>query len=177
MVAPATVSAVISIHALRVEGDVRGGRTRQGGLISIHALRVEGDILLPSNPSSLYDFNPRPPCGGRPTKSIWAPSVSEFQSTPSVWRATRPRKRLETQPRFQSTPSVWRATARPIMFMPHRIISIHALRVEGDIPVASQWDANTISIHALRVEGDGIVAHALDEPPISIHALRVEGDP
>ena len=79
-------------------------------------------------------------------------------------------------------------------------ISIHALRVEGDMqgavtPVAliiflstpSGWRATSvsavlgnmewISIHALRVEGDwtsiilkGAGAH------ISIHALRVEGD-
>ena len=34
----------------------------------------------------------------------------------------------------------------------------------------------TISIHALRVEGDIWRAAGLAEQPISIHALRVEGD-
>ncbi len=33
-------------------------------------------------------------------------------------------------------------------------ISIHALRVEGDIPKANKANGNGISIHALRVEGD-----------------------
>ena len=34
------------------------------------------------------------------------------------------------------------------------MISIHALRVEGDQDVATLLGATTISIHALRVEGD-----------------------
>ena len=33
-------------------------------------------------------------------------------------------------------------------------ISIHALRVEGDIPKANKANGNGISIHALWVEGD-----------------------
>ena len=33
-----------------------------------------------------------------------------------------------------------------------------------------------ISIHALRVEGDIAIGAALAEKKISIHALRVEGD-
>ena len=56
-------------------------------------------------------------------------------------------------------------------------ISIHALRVEGDIErVQRLLNHSDISIHALRVEGD------IDPPQqpfaivISIHALRVEGD-
>ena len=57
-------------------------------------------------------------------------------------------------------------------------ISIHALRVEGDLRRCAQWIfCAGISIHALRVEGDcedyaGNFGQAL----ISIHALRVEGD-
>ncbi len=38
---------VISIHALREEGDGWAERTHHAGLISIHALREEGDWLLP----------------------------------------------------------------------------------------------------------------------------------
>ena len=34
------------------------------------------------------------------------------------------------------------------------IISIHALRVEGDSNIASKILSTVISIHALRVEGD-----------------------
>ena len=79
-------------------------------------------------------------------------------------------------------------------------ISIHALRVEGDLiawslstmllvflSTPSGWRATKlaaflnkmveISIHALRVEGDqGAFEHTGYNDVISIHALRVEGD-
>ena len=77
-------------------------------------------------------------------------------------------------------------------------ISIHALRVEGDITVLEETAEEAISIHALRVEGDAIskgfilLSGFLSTPSgwratnhivsgctvkyISIHALRVEGD-
>ena len=57
------------------------------------------------------------------------------------------------------------------------LISIHALREEGD-PVFHLVRSNhvTISIHALREEGD-IIAHRIQRfDEISIHALREEGD-
>ena len=82
------------------------------------------------------------------------------------------------------------------------MISIHALRVEGDIncghyplpqipflSTPSGWRATNlttlhrnlgrdISIHALRVEGDIDFSDIGDAfTIISIHALRVEGDP
>ena len=57
------------------------------------------------------------------------------------------------------------------------MISIHALREEGDIQNAWNVICEFISIHALREEGDQVG----DEPytrdlKISIHALREEGD-
>ena len=78
-------------------------------------------------------------------------------------------------------------------------ISIHALRVEGDIladeskrltmkflSTPSGWRATRcrsltrcagkISIHALRVEGDDAGERSHGLVYISIHALRVEGD-
>ena len=59
-----------------------------------------------------------------------------------------------------------------------RVISIHALRVEGDGETFGvMLKDNTISIHALRVEGDGgILSQGSAIVGISIHALRVEGD-
>ena len=57
------------------------------------------------------------------------------------------------------------------------IISIHALRVEGDIGRFTAMSAAVkISIHALRVEGDIEFENFDDILGISIHALRVEGD-
>ena len=56
-------------------------------------------------------------------------------------------------------------------------ISIHALRVEGDVKSRCTLAHVGISIHALRVEGDEVWAAACVKiHTISIHALRVEGD-
>ena len=58
------------------------------------------------------------------------------------------------------------------------MISIHALRVEGDNKdIVDANNAQLISIHALRVEGDtGTLVVYNRVKTISIHALRVEGD-
>ena len=58
-----------------------------------------------------------------------------FQSTPSVWRATSGIGGQVMSARFQSTPSVWRATGLLHHAHRRRLISIHALRVEGDPPL------------------------------------------
>ena len=125
-------------------------------MISIHALRVEGD-----------------------DKRKYACVVNSlFQSTPSVWRATKsdsPVTRDDSL--FQSTPSVWRATASIREKDIPCFISIHALRVEGDLSASRAFFDKGISIHALRVEGDQkAMEMSLFEVKISIHALRVEGD-
>ena len=57
---------VISIHALREEGDRRRPRQRPVGRISIHALREEGDQGDQLADPVVQDFYPRPPRGGRP---------------------------------------------------------------------------------------------------------------
>ena len=57
------------------------------------------------------------------------------------------------------------------------IISIHALREEGDERKFTLSFSSEISIHALREEGDGCKLRNLrDVEAISIHALREEGD-
>ena len=78
----------ISIHALREEGDCYGCRLASARLISIHALREEGDLFLLRSGTSAVDFNPRPPRGGRPSRSQLPAGTFEFQSTPSARRAT-----------------------------------------------------------------------------------------
>ena len=56
---------------------------------------------------------------------------------------------------FLSTPSARRATLSIAARSPHRDISIHALREEGDSRVPALFSAgHPISIHALREEGD-----------------------
>ena len=168
----------ISIHALREEGDPRrlrrcllpchfyprpprGGRpmSSTSGMkysdISIHALREEGDIPWARSADIRTDFYPRPPRGGRPVCSDCSTLLIVFLSTPSARRATCPPLRLPD----------------PCM------ISIHALREEGDrFPrsLSAGWwyfyprpprggrrchengqdSTGQISIHALREEGD-----------------------
>ena len=58
---------VISIHALREEGDSLRPSDRRGAPdISIHALREEGDIASGDRSTAHINFYPRPPRGGRP---------------------------------------------------------------------------------------------------------------
>ena len=58
------------------------------GVISIHALRVEGDMSICVLPIFGINFYPRPPGGGRRVYGINNPSEGIFLSTPSGWRAT-----------------------------------------------------------------------------------------
>ena len=215
----------ISIHALREEGDQpphlimdalknfyprppRGGRRKTfrtaGGaagflstpsarratltaqkerlaeVISIHALREEGDQL---------------------ESYIQSPAVEEFLSTPSARRATRAERGeglyiedfYPRPPRGGRQPSVDNFPGR-------RVISIHALREEGDAGHRGGRRRVGISIHALREEGDRLpqqgrqargpflstpsarratrpIPRYFDKKYISIHALREEGDP
>ena len=57
-------------------------------MISIHALREEGDRRSCSEPQYSLNFNPRPPRGGRRGASAAMRCTWEFQSTPSARRAT-----------------------------------------------------------------------------------------
>ena len=101
--------------------------------ISIHALRVEGDNFCLVCSTLSANFYPRPPGGGRRHK-IGRDMIQDL---------------------FLSTPSGWRATPMRCPFTTDRIISIHALRVEGDEPLRVKLRrGGRISIHALRVEGD-----------------------
>ena len=100
---------------------------------------------------------------------------------------------------FLSTPSARRATEDFQLHYICTMISIHALREEGDIRTKSTLPVSCISIHALREEGDvsfvrfaarfmvflstpsarratAPMCHSRLCAPISIHALREEGD-
>ena len=124
--------------------------------ISIHSLRMEGDApsypalvafdLFQSTPSAWREtccgwegiaytghFNPLPPHGGRQFKTDLFTFSIQFQSTPSAWRET-----------FGSSGK----------YVPGKI-SIHSLRMEGDVDTLEQGSIDlVISIHSLRMEGD-----------------------
>ena len=102
--------------------------------ISIHTLRVEGDgiFLTPLIIPLIFQSTP----------SVWrVTSVVTinykhfvFQSTPSVWRVTVSQYVARRQQAgFQSTPSVWRVTRKSTLLLFACSISIHTLRVEGDL--------------------------------------------
>ena len=163
-------------------------------VISIHALREEGDAIIhtPYQAISSY-FYPRPPRGGRQFSDLTFFTSSIFLSTPSARRATSCSLQIWLAPdNFYPRP--------PAVVPIEVLISIHALREEGDpdrprpaglysaflsTPSARRATVSSpfapsfvrISIHALREEGDR-VAYYLDMGlgKISIHALREEGD-
>ena len=100
------------------------------------------------------NFNPRPPCGGRPSGSLEAGHSTTFQSTPSVWRATPTSFHGMASPRFQSTPSVWRATADVLTIDVSTEFQSTPSVWRATAAVRLEELAANISIHALRVEGD-----------------------
>ena len=80
----------ISIHALRVEGDLSGDSAQCViGEISIHALRVEGDARKPTD-KQLFKIFLSTPSGWRATIDVYLRLCHffAFLSTPSGWRAT-----------------------------------------------------------------------------------------
>ena len=183
---------LISIHALRVEGDLQLFLLRSRFFISIHALRVEGDLPEAPRRSKTSHFYPRPPGGGRRTDRPQAPGKAEFLSTPSGWRATSRRKRVEQSiKKFLSTPSGWRATlvvydrvktesdfyprppggGRPFAIVKTSYYLNFYPRPPGggrhDVGVQGRVGDN-ISIHALRVEGD---YHLFSDCPFLIRFL------
>ena len=149
----------ISIHALRVEGDLeQKQRLLADSVISIHALRVEGDprrvrphlsrcrnfyprppgggrLISGSQPPPRRYFYPRPPGGGRPQIAANCQRIKYFYPRPPGGGRLFRLLVVARNTLFLSTPSGWRATARRHIAFHHVQISIHALRVEGDLRV------------------------------------------
>ena len=117
----------------------RGGRHEPVGFIdpdnkiSIHALREEGDRKRLCLVLILLDFYPRPPRGGRPMYFETIRNYRYFYPRPP--RGGRPEQRLSRSVfsrKFLSTPSARRATVALRAEHLGLLISIHALREEGD---------------------------------------------
>ena len=84
--------------------------------------------------SSARHFNPLPPHGGRRAVSSDCADEWEFQSTPSAWRETYTDEMSQSsRAEFQSTPSAWRETSVSRCSPSSSCISIHSLRMEGDL--------------------------------------------
>ena len=133
----AVVLTLISIHALREEGDGVGrGAPEAAYRISIHALREEGDNRTQAHLAwraaiSIHALREE---GDQFNPSLWTMFQQKFLSTPSARRATHSADTFTNcWSQFLSTPSARRATvcvdlSRAI----NDFISIHALREEGD---------------------------------------------
>ena len=193
-----------------------------GAMISIHALREEGDDASSCTVCKNRNFYPRPPRGGRRNPGSPQHWFYLFLSTPSARRATlclsgakplspisihalreegdgctshipphrthfypRPPRggRLTTErfgwcsEKFLSTPSARRATdSASKLNEAMKFLSTPSAR-RATARGESQGREHYISIHALREEGDRRLAKdAEDIQKISIHALREEGD-
>ena len=139
----------------------RGGRPLSDGLVGV----------------AFYYFHPRPPRGGRPRIKLFVRASYNFYPRPPRGGRLIQSRLDETKLEFLSTPSARRATLRGVKPLEGDIISIHALREEGDVVLlVLPLRPRLISIHALREEGDEGARVALEPFRISIHALREEGD-
>ena len=108
-------------------------RYMQGGEFLSTPSARRATLTLAVHFLSQINFYPRPPRGGRQNGKSSVSLISEFLSTPSARRATQ--------------------AAEQVGF--RGVISIHALREEGDAAArAERPAAGAISIHALREEGD-----------------------
>ena len=190
---------IISIHALREEGDRNAAHSRKQLRISIHALREEGDKQWPTQQDTPQNFYPRPPRGGRPSTQASCRRPTPFLSTPSARRATscgilptplgshfyprppRGGRRGHTRILLAQTdfyprpPRGGRRATSPSSRSAKTFLSTpSARRATRGVHQAAR--PSTISIHALREEGDQIIKMLCFDATISIHALREEGD-
>ena len=150
--------AVISIHALRVEGDCRLIRTCSGRCVYFYPRPPGGGRHLYDLPKSLTvgDFYPRPPGGGRLSVTAILLILSDFYPRPPgggrrrrfrvciyLGRYFYPRPPGGGRPRglgqtgklrhfYPRPPGGGRPPCRRSRQTCSQCISIHALRVEGD---------------------------------------------
>ena len=149
------IARFISIHSLRMEGDraISGDSWKRPAFQSTPSAWRETPEYCKRNQGKRY-FNPLPPHGGRPVTEIVRLAMEIFQSTPSAWRETRKRRRCGHCGIFQSTPSAWRETIDLVDGDPAIIISIHSLRMEGDLfqatPMPEPLNFNPLPPHGGR---------------------------
>ena len=147
-------------------------------LISIHALREEGDATGRHHGTAATDFYPRPPRGGRRYQNTTGANWKLFLSTPSARRATAVQRVQRTRNRnfYPRPPRGGRRYGR-IKDAEAEFISIHALREEGDVQCVIdcvqlfQFLSTPSARRATLPPGD-----TSQHIYISIHALREEGD-
>ena len=181
----------ISIHALREEGDAfwlflqyvsrldfyprppRGGRhvIPAGESLDREFLSTPSARRATRSHNGLYIirkyFYPRPPRGGRRRGDSPAVEHQKFLSTPSARRATGdPRNGNRPEKHFYPRPPRGGRLTFHLFCGTLVLISIHALREEGDRHHQRIQDARLISIHALREEGDVYLSCLFHRPSL-----------
>ena len=123
------------------------------------------------------NFYPRPPRGGRPINLGSGAMRGDFYPRPPRGGRRRAENVVTADTLFLSTPSARRATHPRFCCSGESGISIHALREEGDVcgsPHAGHHKGFLSTPSARRATKVG--GHGLQVRRISIHALREEGD-
>ena len=126
------IRKTISIHAPHAGSDVQMGGDRVQVQISIHAPHAGSDGSKTCSTRSSTNFNPRPPCGERPSATVISLSSMLFQSTPPMRGAT----------------------VRPDRLNRCGQISIHAPHAGSDKGVIDLCILSLISIHAPHAGSD-----------------------
>ena len=169
----------ISIHALREEGDEVVHIVFLVRNISIHALREEGDGWSGTALCRIHNFNPRPPRGGRRSRSPRPPAPpANFNPRPP--RGGRRKMRFNPDSptkNFNPRPPRGERQDKTPDFGWSQTISIHALREESDLGMGGSFYAQVVfqSTPSARRATSGAVQGFVQDI-ISIHALREEGD-
>ena len=122
--------------------------------ISIHALREEGDSAWTKTNSMPCNFYPRPPRGGRLARFEFTCPACKFLSTPSARRATDGDISHYAVIEFLSTPSARRATSNNSFSIRFFLFLSTPSARRATIDQQAEIDSYLISIHALREEGD-----------------------
>ena len=122
----------VSIHALLAECDDRQEGAIDYAPVSIHALLAECDRLPSMTECEACRFNPRTPCGVRPSKKRARAATLKFQSTHSLRSATSHGHSETSSYLFQSTHSLRSATFPQYNPQGYCLVSIHALLAECD---------------------------------------------
>ena len=189
----------ISIHALHAESDDQFFKMRDFIRISIHALHAESDSFYSKFAFIRFYFNPRSPCGERRSPSSIYKGFENFNPRSPCGERRGKTRKFSTLSIFQSTLSMRRATNPQIRRKYHKWISIHALHAESDRTLRTYWRKRlhfnprspcgerhsqifaedmdgSISIHALHAESDVVRQAFTRALKISIHALHAESD-
>ena len=176
---PGAPAGAISIHALREEGDLVRHYRMKPSLIFLSTPSARRATQTRRRWwAGRCNFYPRPPRGGRPFAEFEVLPDGQFLSTPSARRATLCGLSTPSIPQtFLSTPSARRATGRRQNLGTHTA-NFYPRPPRGGRPQYPVFHSHfcVISIHALREEGDQTPYDQLGRHPISIHALREEGD-